>query len=74
MADDAVENTDREIWRRTPGDYYSPSIHVTAEGGIGINVGGQVIVMDVEGWFLHAMGGVETVPLPPLNDSRPPRG
>ena len=46
-------NTDRELWRRTPGDYYSPSIHVTAGGAIGINVGGHVIVQSVEAW--HAL-------------------
>src|SRR5258708_33375028 len=32
-------NTDREIWRRIPGDFYSPSIHVTQSGSIGIDVG-----------------------------------
>ena len=41
-------NTDREIWRRVPGDYYSPSLHVTQEGAIGINVGGHVVVAPVE--------------------------
>jgi hypothetical protein len=41
---------DREIWRREPANSYSPSIHVTAEGGIGIDVGGLVIAMDVEDW------------------------
>jgi hypothetical protein len=46
-------NTDRELWRETPGDYYSPSIHVTAQGGIGINVGGTVIVRSVRDW--HAL-------------------
>lgn len=51
---DQVENTNKEIWRRNPGDYYSPSIHVTKEGGIGMNVGGRVLVMDVEEWFLCA--------------------
>jgi hypothetical protein len=44
------KNTDREIWRRIPEDYYSPSIHVTAGGAIGINVGGEVIVKTVEQW------------------------
>lgn len=71
MADE-VQNTDREIWRRTPGDFYSPSIHVTAEGGIGIDIGGRVIVMDVEDWFLcGAAGPPGTTPLPPLGDGRP---
>jgi hypothetical protein len=53
--DQGAENTDKEIWRRKPDDYYSPSIHVTAEGGIGMNVGGRVIVMDIEDWFLCAL-------------------
>lgn len=52
---DAAQNTDFEIWRRKPGDYYSPSIHVTAEGGIGMDVGGTVIVMDIEDWFRLAV-------------------
>lgn len=52
MADEprAHANTDRELWRETPGDYYSPSIHVTKGGGIGINVGGTVIVRPVREW------------------------
>lgn len=45
-----VENTDKEIWRRDKDDYYSPSIHVTKGGGIGIDVGGKVIVKTVEEW------------------------
>jgi hypothetical protein len=43
-------NTDKEIWRKIPDDYYSPSIHVTEFNGIGINVGGYVIVAPVESW------------------------
>ena len=58
MADESC-NTDREIWRRIPGDYYSPSIHVTAEGGIGIDVGGRVIVMDIEDWHRLAWQDAE---------------
>src|SRR5689334_19662317 len=46
-------NTDRELWRLVPDSYYSPSIHVTAGNGIGINVGGHVIVMPIERW--HAL-------------------
>jgi len=45
-----VENTDKEIWREKPGDYYSPSIHVTAFGGIGMNVGGHVVVAPIKTW------------------------
>ena len=55
MSDEqAVINTDRELWRKLPGDYYSPSIHVTEGGGIGINVGGLVIVKSVEEWHTLA--------------------
>jgi len=50
----AAQNTDREIWRRTPGDFYAPSILVTQDGAIGLSVGGQVIVRSVEEW--HRMG------------------
>lgn len=46
----ACLNTDRELWREKEGDYYSPSIHVTKEGGIGIDVGGFVITMPLRGW------------------------
>jgi len=45
------ENTDREIWRAIPNDYYSPSIFVTKENNIGINVGGRVSVKTVEQWY-----------------------
>lgn len=44
-------NTDKEIWREKPGDYYSDSIHVTEHGGIGINCGGHVIVAPIRRWF-----------------------
>ena len=49
-------NTDKEIWRKIPGDYYSPSIHVTEWGDIGINVGGHVLVASTEAW--HRAGRV----------------
>ena len=51
--DAPCKNTDREIWRKIAGDYYSPSIHITGGGGVGMNVGGYVIVMPVEQW--HAL-------------------
>jgi hypothetical protein len=51
----AAQNHDVEIWRQTPGDYYSPSIHKTKEGAIGINVGGYVYVKDVREW--HRLAG-----------------
>ena len=43
-------NTDKEIWRQIPDDYYSPSIHVTEQNSIGINVGGTVYVKTIEEW------------------------
>jgi hypothetical protein len=57
--DGPAENTDREIWRETPGDFYSPSIHVTKEGGIGMDVGGHVIVMDIYGWHKLAVQQID---------------
>lgn len=49
-----VENTDTELWRERPDDYYAHSIHVTNEGSIGINVGGYVIVQPLEDWHRQA--------------------
>ena len=57
------KNTDREIWRKVVGDYYSPSIHVTEGGGIGIQVGGIVIVKSVEEW--HRIMHNHILPLKP---------
>lgn len=50
MSDSGCVNTDKEIWRETPGDYYSDSIHVTRFNGIGINCGGRVIVAPIRKW------------------------
>jgi hypothetical protein len=47
----AALNTDRELWREREGDFYSDSIHVTAQGAIGINCGGTVIVNPLQEWF-----------------------
>lgn len=49
-----VRNTDQEIWRERPEDYYSDSIHVTEHGGIGINCGGRVIVLSAKEWHCLA--------------------
>ena len=49
-----TRNTDKEIWRREPDDYYSPSIHVTEDGAIGLNVSGNVLVQSIEDW--HGVG------------------
>lgn len=49
----AAQNTDRELWRgpdEGPGSYYADSVHVTAGGAIGMNVGGYVIVMRPREW------------------------
>lgn len=51
---EAKKNTDRELWRERDGDFYADSIHVTAEGFIGINCGGYVIVKRVRDW--HGLG------------------
>lgn len=54
---DAVKNTDRELWRGPDegnGSYYADSIHVTQDGGIGIDVGGTVIVRPLREWHRAA--------------------
>lgn len=52
MNQQACANTDKEIWREQSDerDYYAPSMHVTIDGKIGINVGGHVIVKDAREW------------------------
>ena len=45
-----AKNTDRELWRKVKDNYYSPSLHVTVTGGIGINKGGTVYVKPIEEW------------------------
>jgi hypothetical protein len=61
---DAAMNTDRELWREREGDFYANSIHVTADGMIGINVGGFVYVKSLKRWHELAGGTIRT-PLPP---------
>jgi hypothetical protein len=68
MADEPVENTDRELWREREGDYYANSIHVTAGGGIGIDVGGYVIVMPLDKWHALAIAG-EAEPVALVEDA-----
>ena len=53
------ENSDTEIWRETQGDYYAPSIHVTKDGMIAVNVGGNVFVRDVREW--HKLANKESI-------------
>jgi hypothetical protein len=52
-----AENTDTEIWRERPGDYYADSIFVTAEGNIGLNCGGLCIIKPIREW--HALATQE---------------
>ena len=47
-------NTDKELWRETPDDAYAPSVHVTQNNQIGINIGGRVVVLDIHTW--HWLG------------------
>jgi len=47
-------NTDRELWRERPDDFYAPSVFVTESGGIGMNVGGTVFVKPIRAWFALA--------------------
>ena len=69
--DEACLNTDKEIWRKIPGDLYSPSIHVTEFGGIGINVGGYVLVAPVEKWH---EAGVKHLTVPDPNSLKGKEG
>lgn len=55
MTNEGADNNDVEIWRERPGDYYANSIHVTAGGSIGINVGGLVIVKPLVEWHRLAL-------------------
>lgn len=55
---ESAANTDRELYREDTGDpagsYYENSVHVTASGAIGMNVGGHVIVMPIAEWVAAA--------------------
>lgn len=46
----AAQNTDTELWRAPPGEYYADSVHITEGGGLGINCGGLVIVRPLRDW------------------------
>ena len=47
----AALNTDRDLWREPPGDYYANRIFLTEAGGIGLDVGGHCIVKTIAAWF-----------------------
>ena len=61
-------NEDRQLWQACPEDPWSPSIHVTKNGEIGINVGGFVIVKYVEYWHqcVNACKGINPEAVPDL--------
>jgi len=50
MNNQPSKNTDTELFRETEGDYYSPSLHETKDGKIGIDVGAHVIVKSLREW------------------------
>jgi hypothetical protein len=71
----AGKNTDREVWRGSDdgnGSYYADSVHVTKEGGLGINVGGHVIVMNPRDWHRIGVEYLKTLESP-YNDPANPR-
>lgn len=55
---DIAANTDTELFREPKGDlpseYYANSLHKTADGRIGIDVGGNVWVMTLAEWHKAA--------------------
>ena len=62
-------NTDRELFREDNGasvgmSYYEPSLHVTKNGLIGINVGGEVFVKPLREWHRLATAERGDQPLP----------
>ena len=50
MSEECATNTDKELWREVEGDFYSASLFVTKNGGIGIEVGGTVFVRPIRYW------------------------
>jgi len=63
-------STDKELYRETE-DYYSPSIHVTKGGSIGMNVGGTVFVKPIREWHhLADNGGWMNARIQPPNKSK----
>lgn len=72
------KNTNREIWRERPDDFYAPSIFVNEQGGIGISVGGHVITRTVREWHNLAAPGrrmvIKTKSHPEANGRKPLKG
>ena len=65
--DSGSANTDRELWR-TDGSFYADVIHVTVNGGIGINVGGLVIVKPLAEWHRLALADMPEKSKMPTKD------
>jgi hypothetical protein len=63
---EAAANTDREIWREREGDFYADSVHVTADGRLGINVGGTVYVRPLRRWHELAALSQQAAPAEPV--------
>lgn len=71
------ENTNKEIWRK-PSDKedvygdtaYEPSIHITQDNKVGIEVGGTVYQKDIEEWHRLA-GGKLTIRDFEISDKKP---
>jgi len=60
MSDVPMQNTDIELFREENNDYYSPSLHKTEDGKIGIDVGGTVYVKTLREWHKLAEERYET--------------
>jgi hypothetical protein len=62
--DVACVNADRELYREPDetgnGGYYSNSLHVTQDGGVGINVSGLVFVKPLAEW--HRLAKENSMP------------
>jgi hypothetical protein len=68
MNDDSLaKNTDKEIWRERPGDYYSDAILVTEHGSIGINCGGNVICRTAKQWHELAVAEILAANAPAID-------
>ena len=57
----ASVNTDQEIYREIPGDFYSSSISITRDKDIQIHKGGRVIELPLKKWFELGEYYVQTV-------------
>jgi len=52
MDQEAIQINDREIYRAAPDDsYYSDRLFITADGGLGFDIGGHCVVKPLREWF-----------------------